>query len=85
MAYCWMKSTAQTAERNEAMNKALTAAEYGDYSFLQDMGIDTSGNPSDWERQYTLALLAAEYGDFSGLQALASIRMQQGWRVSTTR
>lgn len=60
----------QTAERNEAMNKALTAAEYGDYSFLQDMGIDTSGNPSDWERQYTLALLAAEYGDFSGLQAL---------------
>ena len=60
----------QTAERNEAMNKALTAAEYGDYSFLQDMGIDTSGNPTDWERQYTLALLAAEYGDFSGLQAL---------------
>lgn len=36
----------QTAERNEAMNKALTAAEYGDYSFLQDMGIDTSGNPT---------------------------------------
>ena len=60
----------QTAERNEAMNKALTAAEYGDYSFLQDMGIDTSGNQTDWERQYTLALLAAEYGDFSGLQAL---------------
>lgn len=60
----------QTTERNEAMNKALTAAEYGDYSFLQDMGIDTSGNPTDWERQYTLALLAAEYGDFSGLQAL---------------
>lgn len=60
----------QTAERNEAMNKALTAAEYGDYSFLQDMGIDTSGNPTDWERQYNLALLAAEYGDFSGLQAL---------------
>lgn len=60
----------QTAERNEAMNKALTAAEYGDYSFLQDMGIDTSGNPTDWERQYNLALLAAEYGDFSGLQGM---------------
>lgn len=60
----------QTAERNEAMNKALTAAEYGDYSFLQDMGINTANNPTDWERQYNLALLAAEYGDFSGLQAL---------------
>lgn len=60
----------QTAERNEAMNKALTAAEYGDYSFLQDMGINTANNPTDWERQYNLALVAAEYGDFSGLQAL---------------
>lgn len=60
----------QTAERNEAMNKALTAAEYGDYSFLQDMGINTANNPTDWERQYNLALLAAKYGDFSGLQAL---------------
>lgn len=60
----------QTAERNEAMNKALTAAEYGDYSFLQDMGINTANNHTDWERQYNLALLAAEYGDFSGLQAL---------------
>lgn len=60
----------QTAERNEAMNKALTAAEYGDYSFLQDMSINTANNPTDWERQYNLALLAAEYGDFSGLQAL---------------
>ena len=60
----------QTAERNEAMNKALTAAEYGDYSSLQDMGINTANNPTDWERQYNLALLAAEYGDFSGLQAL---------------
>ena len=34
------------------------------------MGIDTSNNPADFERQYTLALLAAEYGDFSGLEAL---------------
>lgn len=37
---------------------------------MQDMGIDTSNNPADFERQYTLALLAAEYGDFSGLEAL---------------
>lgn len=30
----------QTAERNEAMNKALTAAEYGDFSGLQALGIN---------------------------------------------
>lgn len=60
----------QTAERQEAMNNALTAAEFGDYSQLNKMGINTANNPADFERQYTLALLAAEYGDFSGLQAL---------------
>lgn len=60
----------QTRERQEDIDNALRAAEFGDYSFLQDMGIDTSNNPADFERQYTLALLAAEYGDFSGLEAL---------------
>ena len=60
----------QTLERQEAVDNALRAAEFGDYSFLQDMGIDTSNNPADFERQYTLALLAAEYGDFSGLEKL---------------
>ena len=60
----------QTMERQEAVDNALRAAEFGDYSFLQDMGIDTSNNPAEFERQYTLALLAAEYGDFSGLEAL---------------
>lgn len=60
----------QTRERQEDIDNAMRAAEFGDYSFLQDMGIDTSNNPADFERQYTLALLAAEYGDFSGLEAL---------------
>nr|DAH14695.1 MAG TPA: hypothetical protein [Caudoviricetes sp.] len=60
----------QTRERQEDIDNALRAAEFGDYSFLQDMGIDTSNNPADFERQYTLALLAAEYGDFSGLEDL---------------
>ncbi len=60
----------QTARRSEAMNKALTAAELGDYSFLNDMGIDTSNNPTDYERQYQLAQLAAQYGDYSGLKKL---------------
>lgn len=60
----------QTQERQEAMNNALTAAEYGDYSQLNKMGINTENNSTDWERQYNLALLAAEYGDYSGLKAL---------------
>lgn len=60
----------QAAERSEALNKALTAAEYGDTSFLRDMGINTANNPEDYQRKYNTALLAAEYGDFSGLRAL---------------
>ena len=60
----------QTQERQEAMNQALTAAEYGDYSLLNGMGINTDNNATDWERQYNLALLAAEYGDYSGLKRL---------------
>lgn len=58
------------AQRQEAMDKANIAAGYGDFSFLENMGIDTGRNPMDWERQYNTALLAAEYGDFSGLEKL---------------
>ena len=58
----------QSQERQEAMNKALTAAQYGDYSFLQDMGINMDNNPADWERQYQMAQLGAQFGDYSGLQ-----------------
>lgn len=60
----------QTARRNEAMNKALTAAQMGDNSFLNDMGINTDNNPADYERRYQLAQLAAQYGDYSGLREL---------------
>ena len=60
----------QTNERNEALNFAQLAGELGDYTYLNNMGINTDNNPVDWERQYTLALLAAEYGDYSGLRAL---------------
>lgn len=60
----------QTAEREAELNKAMLAAQYGDYSGLGGMGINTDNNPTDWERRYNLALLAAEYGDYSGLQAL---------------
>ena len=60
----------QSQLRQEALNKAQTAAGYGDYSFLNGMGINTDKNPTDWERQYNLAVLAAQYGDYSGLRAL---------------
>lgn len=52
------------------MNKALTAAELGDNSFLNDLGINTDNNPTDYERRYQLAQLAAQYGDYSGLREL---------------
>jgi len=60
------------AERaqSEALELALLAAELGDYSRLQDMGIDTSQNPADWERKYDLAVLAAQLGDYSLLREL---------------
>ena len=60
----------QTQARTEALEKALMAAQYGDVSGLEAMGVDTSNNPADFERQYTLAQLAAQYGDYSGLEAL---------------
>lgn len=60
----------QTQLRGEALNKAQLAAGYGDYSFLNGMGINTDSDPAEWERQYNLAVLAAQYGDYSGLRAL---------------
>ena len=44
----------QTARRNEALNNAVLAGEYGDFSFLNNMGINTENNPMDWERQQYL-------------------------------
>lgn len=60
----------QTAKRQEALTKALTAAELGDYSLLNNMGINTDNNSTDYERKLQLAQLAAQYGDYSGLKAL---------------
>ena len=62
--------SSQNTERQEAMDKAQIAGNYGDYSFLNDLGIDTTNNPADWERNYQMALLKAEMGDYSGLQEL---------------
>lgn len=60
----------QSQLRAEALDKAQLAAGYGDYSFLNGMGINTDNNSAEWERQYNLAVLAAQYGDYSGLRAL---------------
>ena len=60
----------QTLLRQEDLDKASIAAGLGDYSMFEDMGIDTSNNPDDWERKYNLATLGAQFGDYSGLKAL---------------
>lgn len=60
----------QTSKRSEALNKALAAAELGDYSFLEALGINSSNNPTDFERKLQLAQIAAQYGDYSGLKEL---------------
>ncbi len=60
----------QTGLRGEALEKAQLAAQYGDNSFLNNLGINTDNNPTDYERRYQLAQLAAQYGDYSGLREL---------------
>lgn len=60
----------QTQARAEELERAALAAQYGDTGGLEKLGIDTSNNPADFERQYTLAQLAALYGDYSGLERL---------------
>lgn len=63
----------QTLERNEALDKAVLAATYGDYSFLNDMGINTDdmSGITDWEKQFALAeAVAGLTGDTSYLYKL---------------
>ena len=65
----------QTRERQEDIDNALRAAEFGDYSFLEDMGYDMSNNPIERERQLNEAILRAEMGDYGGYAGL-------GWDTS---
>lgn len=60
----------QARERAEAQSNAQLAAQYGDYSGLAALGIDTSNNPAETERKWNEAITAAQYGDYSGLRAL---------------
>ena len=63
----------QTLERNEALDKAILAAQYGDYSYLNDLGINTDNvsGLTDFEKQFALAeAVASLTGDSSYLYKL---------------
>lgn len=62
--------SSQTARREEALQRALTAAQYGDSSFLNRLGINTDNDPNELARQLELARLGAQYGDYTGLNGL---------------
>lgn len=65
----------QTLERNEEIDRAILAATYGDYSFLNDLGINTDdvSGITDWEKEFALAEAIANLtGDSSYLYQLAS-------------
>lgn len=71
-------------EQSQKLQAALTAAQYGDYSLLNSMGVDTSNNPEDFQRQYNLAVLAAQYGDYSGLQKLGIDTSMAGVKATSS-
>lgn len=60
----------QTSRREEELSRALTAAEFGDNSFLNRLGISTDNDPNELARQLELAKLGAQYGDYTGLNGL---------------
>lgn len=63
----------QTAERAEALEKAMLAAEYGDYSFLEKMGVTpdlTGAATTDSGMDIATALKLHEAGDSRYLAAL---------------
>lgn len=58
-----------TAQKLEDMkNTAFKAADIGDYSLLEDLGIDTTKLKGD--EQWDMAQLLAKYSDYSGLRDL---------------
>ena len=62
--------TWQNAQKDKDWEQAQTAANYGDYSWLNKLGVNTDSNPVDFERKYNVAMLAAQNGDFSKLRDL---------------
>ncbi|MBQ4326962.1 MAG: hypothetical protein IJC32_00935 [Clostridia bacterium] len=69
----------QSADKQNALNMAITAAQYGDYSQLKALGIDTSGIESmtNYEKQLELAKLAAQYGNTSLLEKITGVKFGQ--------
>lgn len=67
----WAYQQAQS-EYDNNLNKALVAAQYGDFSGLTALGIDATDYvmQSEEDRAWTIAENAAQYGDYSKLQAL---------------
>ena len=80
----------EKSERDKQMELAIIAADKGDYSLLEKLGINTANNGTDWERKYNAAALAAQYGDFSGFKSLgytdAQINeMRRQWQIQQWR
>lgn len=73
----------QTANRQEALQNVLYAAQYGDYSKLQGLGIDISNLPADFDKNYTLGVLAGQYGDYDTLKKLLGITANQDYINNT--
>lgn len=69
----------QTANRQEALQKALYAAQFGDYSQLGNLGVDITNLPEDYEKRYNEAVLAAQYGDYSKIEDLLGIKVDKDW------
>ncbi len=72
---------AKTADRQEAMQNALTGAQYGDYRGLKNLGYNVDNIPYEYQKRYTenadtrnlqlqLAMLMKERGDYSYLDRL---------------
>lgn len=75
-------------ERDNMMSDALNAAEYGDYSFLNQLGIDTSAYEKSTADAAALdrAIALAELGDYSALKALGvdTTRLEAADREAAT-
>lgn len=82
-----------THEQNQQklqIEAAERAAQYGDYSQLEALGINMSNNPVEYEKKISEALMAAQYGDYSKLNAMGidtsnySVEQQQALERAVT-
>lgn len=60
--------THQRTARQDEQDRAEAAARYGDFSFLQGMGVDTSS--AEFQQNLAIAQERAKVGDYSGYAAL---------------